>query len=60
MIDYTETLQELQTTLKQIDSLTRCPASDDHRKIAEACVHIVYLAGGMRAMADLNAGDDVR
>ena len=55
MTDYSETLLEMQKTMREIDSMTRCPAADDHERIAQAATHLLKRCAELYAVAKLNA-----
>lgn len=56
-VDYSELTQELAAAIKELDRLTRCPAQDDHDKIAQCAVHVFKLGAEIHAIAKLQAGN---
>ena len=54
MVDYSETIQELEQSLKRLSRLTMCPTADDHKAIREEAQHCVKTAAGLHAIARLN------
>ena len=54
MVDYSETIQELEQSLKRLSRLTMCPTADDHKAIREEAQHCVKTAAGLHAQKRSN------